>query len=75
MLVFTLEVNEDVINEDYHEHVEEVHEYFVHHMHEESRGIGETKGHNCIFIKTIPSSKCGLRNILLFNLELMIPSP
>ena len=54
--------------------VKEVHEYFVHHMHEESRGIGETKGHHGIFVKTVPSSECGLRNILLFNLELMISS-
>ena len=70
-----LGVNEDVIDEDYHEFVEEVHEYFVHHMHEESRGIGETKGHHGIFLKTVPSSECGLRNIFLFNLELMISGP
>ena len=75
MFFFTLGVNEDVIEEDYHEFVEEVHIYFVHHMHEESRGIGETKGHNCIFIKTVPSGKGGLRNIFLFNLELMISGP
>ena len=69
MLLFTLGVNEDAIDEDYHEIFEEVHEYFVHHMHEEGRGIGETKGHNCIFIKTVSSGECGLRNIFRFILS------
>ena len=75
MLVFTLGVNEDVIDEDYHEFVEEVHEYFIHHVHEEGRGVGEAKIHKCIFIKTVSSGECGLRNIFLFNIELMISSP
>ena len=65
-------MNKYIIDEYYHELIEEVHEYFVHHMHEEGRGVGETKGHNYIFIKTVSSGECGLRNIFLFNLELMI---
>ena len=75
MLFLTLGVNEYVINEDYHEIIEEAHEHFVHHMHEEGRGIGETKGHQSMFIKTVSCSECGLRNIFPFNLELMIPGP
>ena len=44
-------------------------------MHEESKGIGEAEGHHGIFIKTVPSSECGLRNIFLFNLELVVSCP
>ena len=56
VFILALGVNEYVIDQDYHELIEEVHEYFVHHMHEESRGIGETKAHHGIFINTVPSS-------------------
>ena len=75
MIFFTLGVNEYVIDEDYHELIEEVHEYFVHHMHEEGSGVGETKRHNCIFIKNVSSGECGLRNILLLDFELVISGP
>ena len=75
MPLFILRVHQNVINEHHKKLIQELHEHFVHHMHEESRGIGETKGHHGIFVKTVPSSECGLRNILLFNLELMISGP
>ena len=75
MLFFTLGVNEDVIDKDYHKFVEEVHEHLVHHMHEEGRGIGETKGHHSIFVKTVSCSECGLRNIFLLDFEMVIFGP
>jgi hypothetical protein len=43
VLFFTLRVYEDVINEDHHKLIQEVHEYFIHHMHEESGGVGEAE--------------------------------
>ena len=44
-------------------------------MHEESRGIGEAKGHNGIFENTVSGSERGLRNIFLFNLEFVVSCP
>ena len=75
MLFFTSRVNKYIINEDDHDLIEEIHEYFIHHVHEESGGVGEAEGHDCIFIETVASGECGLGNILLFNFELVISSP
>ena len=71
-LVFflALGVNEDVINEHHHKFVQEVHKHLVHHMHKEGRGVGESEGHNGIFIKTVPSGERGLGNIFLPYLSL-----
>ena len=50
MLFFTSWVNEYIIDEDDHELIEEIHEYFIHHVHEESGSVGEAEGHDCVFI-------------------------
>ena len=44
-------------------------------MHEKGRGVGETEGHDGIFIKTVPSSERGLGNIFLLDFELVISGP
>ena len=75
MFVLAFGINEDVINEHHHKLVQEVHKHLVHHIYKECRSVGEAEGHNSVFVETVPSSECGLRNILLFNLELMISGP
>ena len=75
VFILALGVNEYVINKHHHKFVQEVHKHLVHHMHKECRSIGETEGHNGVFIKTVPSGERGLRNIFLLDLELMISSP
>jgi hypothetical protein len=46
MLLFTLEIDQDVINEDHDKLVQLHHEYGVHQVHEMCRSIGESKRHN-----------------------------
>jgi hypothetical protein len=43
MLFSTLEINEDVVNEDHNKLVQLWHEYGVHQVHEMCRSIGESK--------------------------------
>jgi hypothetical protein len=43
MLLFTLGIDQDVINEDHDELVQLQHEYGVHQVHEMCRSIGESK--------------------------------
>jgi hypothetical protein len=43
MLLFTLGVDQDVINEDHDKFVQLRHEYGVHQVHEMCRSIGESK--------------------------------
>jgi hypothetical protein len=43
MLFFTLEIDQDVINEDHDKLVQLQHEYRVHQVHEMCRSIGESK--------------------------------
>jgi hypothetical protein len=43
MLLFTLGVDQDVINEDHDKLVQLRHEYGVHQVHELCRSIGESK--------------------------------
>jgi hypothetical protein len=46
MLFFGSGINENVINKDYHELIQVLHEHLVHQVHEESGGIGKSKRHN-----------------------------
>jgi pimeloyl-CoA synthetase len=43
MLLFTLGIDQDVINKDYDKLVQLRHEYGVHQVHEMCRSIGESK--------------------------------
>jgi hypothetical protein len=43
MLLFTLEIDEDVVNEDHDKLIQFQHEYEVYQVHEMCRSIGESK--------------------------------
>jgi hypothetical protein len=72
MLLFTLGVDQDVINEDHDKLVQLRHEYGVHQVHEMCRSNGESKRHNQILIQHVPGGESSLRNIFQTDLDLMI---
>jgi hypothetical protein len=50
MLLFTLGIDQDVINKDHDKLVQLRHEYGVHQLHEMCRSIDESKQHNQILV-------------------------
>jgi hypothetical protein len=72
MLLFTLGIDQDVINKDYDKLVQLRHEYGVHQVHEMCRSISESKRHNQILLQLIPGREGSLRNIFRTDLDLMI---
>jgi hypothetical protein len=72
MLLFTLEVDQDVVNEDHDKLVQLQHEYRVHQVHEMCRSIGESKRHNQVLVQPVPGGESSLRNIFRTDLDLMI---
>ena len=48
--IFTLRINQNVINEYHHELIKIIHEYTVHQVHKERWCIGQTKRHHCELI-------------------------
>jgi hypothetical protein len=72
MLLFTLGVDQDVVNEDHDKLVQLRHEYGVHQVHEMCRSIGESKQHNQILVQPVPGGEDSLRNIFWMDLDLMI---
>jgi hypothetical protein len=72
MLLFTLGVDQDVVNEDHDKLVQLRHEHRVHLVHEMCRSVGESKRHNQILVQAIPGGEGGLRNIFRTDLDLMI---
>jgi hypothetical protein len=74
MLLFTLGVDQDVINEDHDKLVQLRHEQGVHQVQEMCRSIGESKRHNQILVQPVPSGESSLRNIFRADLDLMITS-
>jgi hypothetical protein len=72
MLLFTLEIDQDVINEDHDKLVQLRHEYGVYQVHEMCRSIGESKRHNQILVQPVPGRESSLRNIFWTDLDLMI---
>jgi hypothetical protein len=72
MLFFRSGVDKNVVKIDHHEFVEILHEDIIHEARESCWSIGEAKGHDGVFIETVPSSKGGLWNILLANFYLMV---
>src|SRR3954463_7614726 len=72
MLFFGLGVDQNVIDENDNELVKELHEHLVHHIHEISWCIGQTKWHHGILIQSIPSGESCLRYVLFSYLELEI---
>jgi hypothetical protein len=72
MLLLTLGIYEDIIDEHHHKLVEVVHEHTIHQVHEERWRIRQTEGHDCILIKPILGDECCLRYVRRSDLELMI---
>ncbi|PHT34401.1 hypothetical protein CQW23_26201 [Capsicum baccatum] len=72
MITFTMEVNKDVINEDYDEHIQVLLENLVHPVHERYWGIRETKGHDQKLEMAIPDSKSYFRTVTFPDSKMMI---
>jgi hypothetical protein len=72
ILLFTLGIDQDIINEDHDKLVQLQHEYRVHQVQEMCRSIGESKRHNPILVQPIPDGEGSLRNIFHTHLDLMI---
>jgi hypothetical protein len=72
MLLFTLGIDQDVINEDHDKLVQLWHEHGVHQVHKMCRSIGESKRHNQILIQPVPGRECSFRDIFWTDLDLMI---
>jgi hypothetical protein len=72
MLLFTLGIDQDVVNEDHDKLVQLQHEYEVHQVHEMCRSIGESKRHNKILVQLAPGGEGSLRDIFQTDLDLMI---
>jgi hypothetical protein len=72
MHFFTLEIDQDVINEDHDKLVQLWHEHGVHQVHKMCRSIGESKRHNQILIQPVPGRECSFRDIFWTDLDLMI---
>jgi hypothetical protein len=68
----TLKKDQDVINEDHNKLVQLFHENRVHQVHEISGGVGQTKRHHQILIKTVSGGESSLCNIFCTDLDLMI---
>jgi hypothetical protein len=72
MLFFTLEIDQDIIDEDNDKLIQLRHEYGVHQVHKICRSISEPKRHNQILIQPVPGGESGLRNVFRADLDLMI---
>jgi hypothetical protein len=72
MLLFTLGIDQDVVNEDHDKLVQLRHEYGVYQVHEMCRSIGESKQHYQILVQPVPSGEGSLSDIFRTDLDLMI---
>jgi len=73
MLLLIAKIYQDIIDEDHHKLVQFGHEHRIHEIHEMSRCICETEGHDEILIEPIPHRESSLRYIFRTDLDLMIP--
>jgi hypothetical protein len=71
MLFPTLRKDQDVINENHDKLVQLFHENQV-QVHEVSGGVGQTKRHHQILIKTVSGGESSLWDIFFTDLDLMI---
>jgi hypothetical protein len=72
MLFLTLRKDQDVIIEEHDKLVQLFHKNRVHQVQEVSRGVGQTKRHHQILIKTVSGGESSLWNIFFTDLDLMI---
>jgi hypothetical protein len=72
MLFLTLRKDQDVINEDHDKLVQLFHKNRVHQVHEVSGGVGQSKRHHQILVKTVLGGESSLWDIFFTDLDLMI---
>jgi hypothetical protein len=72
MLFLTLRKYQDVVNEDHDKLVQLFHENRVHQVHEVSGGVGQSKRHHQILVKTVLGGESSLWHIFFTDLDLMI---
>ncbi|KAK4708720.1 hypothetical protein R3W88_029645 [Solanum pinnatisectum] len=72
MLILTLSVNQNIINEHNHKYVEVLSKHHIHQIHKCCRSISQPKQHYQKLIMTIPSSKIHLWNVIFFHPQLVI---
>jgi hypothetical protein len=72
MLLFTLGIDQNVVNEDHDKLAQLRHEYEVHRVHEMCWSSGESERHSQILVQLIPGREDSLRNIFRMDLDLMI---
>ncbi|PHT68419.1 hypothetical protein T459_27906 [Capsicum annuum] len=72
MIILTARIDQNIIYEDYDEHVQVLLEHLVHQVHESGWGISKTEGHDQKLEVTISSMKISLQNVIFFDFELMI---
>jgi hypothetical protein len=72
MLFFTLEIDQNVVNEEHDKLVQLQHEHGVHQIHEMCSSIGESKRYNQILVQPVPGREGSLRDIFRTDLDLMI---
>ena len=75
MFFFVLRIYQDIIQIDYDELVELIHEYVVHQTGECGWSIGQAKRHDGVLVRTIMSDECSLGNILFTDTDLVITQP
>jgi hypothetical protein len=71
LLLFTLGIDQDVVNEDHDKLVQLWHEYGVHQVHEMCRSISESKRYNQILVQPVPGGEGSLRDIFQTDIDLM----
>jgi hypothetical protein len=72
MLFLTLKKDQDAVNEDHDKLVQLFHENRVHQVHEVSGGVGQTKRHHQILVRTVSGGESSLWDIFFTDLDLMI---
>ena len=75
MFFFVLRIYQNIIQIDYDELVELIHEYVVHQTGECGWSIGQAKRHDGVLVRTITSDECGLWNIVFANTDLVVTQP
>src|SRR4051812_29002293 len=68
MLFFSLGIDQNIIDEYDNKLVKKLHEHLVHHVHEISWCICQSKWHHGILIQSIPGGKSSLRYVFLSNI-------
>ena len=71
---FTLGINKNVVDKHHDEHIQIIHEHFVHEIPKIGRGVGQTKRHHGVLIPLVTSGESGLGNISPTDLQLVITS-